>query len=72
MTAALVVLVWKRGEIGRVAPVVAGLLLAVATDIRQSDLIVIIPAALVLANVIAAFPARAAARTEAAVVLRTE
>ena len=35
-------------------------------------LIVIIPAALVLANVIAAFPARAAARTEAAVVLRTE
>ena len=35
-------------------------------------LIVIIPAALVLWNVIAAFPARAAARTEAAVVLRTE
>ncbi|MGH3181085.1 MAG: ArnT family glycosyltransferase [Streptosporangiaceae bacterium] len=45
VTAALVVLVWKRGEIGRVAPVVAGLLLAAATDIRQSDLIVIIPAA---------------------------
>ena len=48
VTAALVVLVWKRGEIGQVAPVVAGLLLAVATDIRQSDLIVIIPAAVYL------------------------
>ena len=48
LTAALVVLVWKRGAIGRVAPVVAGLLLAAATDIRQSDLIVIIPAALYL------------------------
>ena len=48
VTAALVVLVWKRGEIGRVAPVVAGLLLAVATDIRQSDLIVVIPAAVYL------------------------
>jgi len=35
-------------------------------------LIVVVPAALVLANIIAAFPARAAARTEAAVVLRTE
>ena len=48
LAAALVVLVWNRGEIGRVAPVVAGLLLAVATDIRQSDLIVIIPAAVYL------------------------
>ncbi len=48
VTAALVVLVWKRGEIGRVAPVVAGLLLAAATDIRQSDLIVIIPAVIYL------------------------
>ena len=35
-------------------------------------LIVIVPAALVLANVIAAFPARAAAHTEPALVLRTE
>ena len=48
VTAALVVLVWNRGKIGRVAPVVAGLLLAFATDIRQSDLIVIIPAAVYL------------------------
>jgi ABC-type lipoprotein release transport system permease subunit len=35
-------------------------------------LIVVIPAALAMANVIAAFPARAAARTEPALVLRTE
>jgi len=48
VTAALVVLVWKRGEFGRVAPVVAGMLLATATDIRQSDLIVIIPAVVYL------------------------
>jgi len=48
LTAALVVLVWKRGEIGRAAPVIAGLLLAAATDIRQSDLIVIIPAVVYL------------------------
>src|SRR5271165_3609337 len=48
LAAALVVLVWNRGEIGWVAPVVAGVLLAVATDIRQSDLIVIIPAAVYL------------------------
>jgi hypothetical protein len=48
VTAALVVLVWKRGEIGRVSPVVAGLLLGAATDIRQSDLIVIIPAVVYL------------------------
>jgi hypothetical protein len=48
VTAALVVLVWKRGAIGRVAPVVAGMLLAAATDVRQSDLIVIIPAAVYL------------------------
>ena len=39
-------LVWKRGAIGRVAPMVAGLLLAAATDIRQSDLIVVVPAVL--------------------------
>ncbi len=48
LTAALVVLVWKRGAIGRVAPVVTGLLLGTATAIRQSDLIVIIPAVLYL------------------------
>ena len=35
-------------------------------------LVVAIPSSIVLANVLAAFPARAAARTEAAVVLRTE
>jgi hypothetical protein len=63
VTAALVVLVWKRGAIGRVAPVVAGLLLAVATDIRQSDLIVIIPAVIYLVAAIRPwrrFAARAA------------
>ncbi len=48
LTAALVVLVWKRGAIGRVAPVVTGLLLGTATAIRQSDLIVIIPAVVYL------------------------
>ena len=48
LTAALVVLVWNRGAIGRTAPVVAGLLLAAATIIRQSDLVVIIPAAVYL------------------------
>jgi len=48
LTVALVVLVWKRGAIGRAAPVVAGLLLGAATDIRQSDLIVIIPAVIYL------------------------
>jgi hypothetical protein len=48
LAAALVVLVWNRGAIGRVAPIAAGLLLAAATDIRQSDLIVIIPAVVYL------------------------
>ena len=48
LTAALVVLVWNRGAIGRTAPAVAGLLLAAATIIRQSDLVVIIPAAVYL------------------------
>ena len=66
VTAALVVLVWKRGAIGRVAPVVAGLLLAVATDIRQSDLIVIIPAVLYL---VAADPALAAPRGAGALLI---
>ena len=59
VTAALVVPDEARGAIGRVAPVVAGLLLAVATDIRQSDLIVIIPAVIYL---VAAIPAWAAPR----------
>ncbi len=49
LAAALVVLVWKRGAIGRTAPVVAGLLLAAATIIRQSDLVVMIPAVAYLA-----------------------
>ena len=49
LAAALVVLVWKRGAIGRTAPLVAGLLLAAATIIRQSNLVVMIPAAVYLA-----------------------
>jgi hypothetical protein len=40
---ALVVLVWKREAMGKTAPLVAGLLIAVATLIRESDLLVIIP-----------------------------
>jgi Dolichyl-phosphate-mannose-protein mannosyltransferase len=48
LVAALVVLVWKRDAIGRAAPVVAGLLLAAATVIREPDLVVMIPAALYL------------------------
>jgi len=35
-------------------------------------ILIAIPSTLVLANIIGALPARAAARTEAAVVLRTE
>jgi hypothetical protein len=49
---ALVVLVWKRDAIGKTAPVVAGLLIAVATIIRESDLLVAIPAVLYLVVVI--------------------
>jgi hypothetical protein len=49
---ALVVLVWKREAIGKAAPAVAGLLIAAATLIRESDLLVIIPALLYLAVVI--------------------
>jgi hypothetical protein len=52
LVAALVVLVWKRNAIGRTAPVVAGLLLGAATVIRESDLIVAIPAVLYLAAVV--------------------
>jgi Dolichyl-phosphate-mannose-protein mannosyltransferase len=40
---ALVVLVWKREAMGKTAPLVAGLLIAVATLVRESDLLVIIP-----------------------------
>jgi hypothetical protein len=49
---ALVVLVWKRDAIGKAAPVVAGLMLAAATIIRESDLVVLIPAVLYLMVVI--------------------
>ena len=52
LVAALVVLVWKRDAIGKAAPVVAGLLLAAATIIRESDLIVMIPALLYLVAVV--------------------
>jgi hypothetical protein len=52
MFAALVVLVWKREAIGKTAPVAAGLLIAVATLIRESDLLVMIPALLYLVVVI--------------------
>jgi hypothetical protein len=45
---ALIVLVWKREAIGRTAPAVAGLLVAAATLIRESDLLVMIPALLYL------------------------
>jgi hypothetical protein len=49
---ALVVLVWKRDAIGKVAPVVAGLLIAAAALIRESDLLVMIPALIYLVAVI--------------------
>ena len=49
---ALVVLVWKRDAIGKAAPAVAGLLIAAATLIRESDLLVMLPALLYLAVVI--------------------
>ncbi len=48
LVAALVVLVWKRDAIGKAAPVVAGLLLAAATLIRESDGLVMLPAVLYL------------------------
>jgi hypothetical protein len=49
---ALVVLVWKRDAIGKTAPAVAGLLIAVATLERESDLLVMIPMLAYLAIVI--------------------
>jgi hypothetical protein len=49
---ALVVLVWKREAIGKAAPAVAGVLIAAATLIRESDLLVMLPALLYLAVVI--------------------
>ena len=52
LVAALVVLVWKHGAIGKAAPAVAGLLLAAATVIRESDLVVIVPAVLYLTAVV--------------------
>ncbi len=52
LVVALVVLVWKRGAIGKAAPAVAGLLIAAATIIRESDLLVMIPAVLYLVAVI--------------------
>jgi len=52
MMTALVVLVWKREAIGWKAPVAAGLLIAAATLIRESDLLVMIPALVYLAVVI--------------------
>ena len=57
--AALVVLVWKRDAIGRAAPVAAGLLIGAATIIRESDLVVIIPAVLYLVVVVRPWRRRA-------------
>jgi 4-amino-4-deoxy-L-arabinose transferase-like glycosyltransferase len=57
---ALVVLVWKRDAIGKVALVGAGLLIAGATLIRESDLLVAIPAVLYL--VVLLRPRRRAAK----------
>jgi len=51
LVAALAVLVWRRDAMGRKAPVLAGLLLAAATIVRESDLLVLIPAVLYLAVV---------------------
>jgi hypothetical protein len=49
---ALVVLVWKRDALGKGAALTAGLLVAAATIIRESDLLVIIPALLYVVAVI--------------------
>ena len=49
---ALVVLVWKRDALGKRAALTAGLLVAAATIIRESDLLVMIPALLYLVAVI--------------------
>ena len=45
---ALIVLVWKREAIGKAAPAVAGLLIAAAALVRESDLLLMIPALLYL------------------------
>jgi Dolichyl-phosphate-mannose-protein mannosyltransferase len=45
LIAALVVLVWNRGEVSKLAAAAAGLLLAAATLIREPDLVMAIPAA---------------------------
>jgi Dolichyl-phosphate-mannose-protein mannosyltransferase len=52
LVAALVVLVWNVDAIGKAAPAVAGLLLAAATIIRESDLVVVIPAVLYLMAIV--------------------
>ena len=52
LLAAFVVLVWKRDTIGKAAPAIAGLLLAAATIIRESELLVMIPAVLYLVAVV--------------------
>jgi hypothetical protein len=49
---ALVVLVWKRESLGKGAALTAGLLVAAATIIRESDLLVMIPALLYVVAVI--------------------
>ncbi len=49
---ALVVLVWKRDALGKGAALTAGLLIAAATIIRESDLLVIFPALLYVVAVI--------------------
>lgn len=49
---ALVVLVWRRDALGRGAALTAGLLVAAATIIRESDLLVVIPALLYVVAVI--------------------
>jgi hypothetical protein len=49
---ALVVLVWRRDALGKGAALGAGLMIAAATIIRESDLLVMIPALLYLVAVI--------------------
>ena len=49
---ALVVLVWRRDALGKGAALTAGLLVAAATIIRESDLLVMIPALLYVVAVI--------------------
>ena len=49
---ALVVLVWRRETVGKGAALTAGLLVAAATIIRESDLLVMIPALLYVVAVI--------------------